>query len=89
MNLGFVSQKDARSKDDFELLGVHAIMTRELNTNLTLNYNMCWGTFMEVIKILDEQPNGDFILVRDPNRPVTRLFNVPNPDDFEDETPFL
>jgi len=54
INLGFASRKDNRSKDEYDLLGVHAIMTRELNTNLTLNYNICWGTFMEILKIIQE-----------------------------------
>ena len=89
INLGFASRKDNRSKDEYHLLGVHAIMTRELDTNLTLNYNICWGTFMEILKLINEQENGTFLLVRDPNRAVTRLFSVPNPDDVEDDTPFL
>jgi translation initiation factor 3 subunit D len=88
LSIGFASRKSQKLKEEVELLGVHTIRIQELNTNLTLNYNTCWGVFFEVVRQLEEEANGTFILVRDPNRPVVRLYRIPHPEAFDQEVTF-
>ncbi|KKK17543.1 hypothetical protein P175DRAFT_0502197 [Aspergillus ochraceoroseus IBT 24754] len=95
MKLGFVSRANPRSSSAHVVLGVVGYKPREFAAQMNLNLGNGWGivrTIVDRIRALDADEEADkiskYILVKDPNRPVLRLYSVPantfEEDDEED-----
>lgn len=91
MKLGFVSRTNPKSSQSHIILGVMGYKPREFATQMNLSFSNGWGivrTIVDLIRALgaDEEGSEDrkFVLVKDPNKPVVRLYEVPL-STFEDD----
>lgn len=95
MKLGFVSRANPRSNSAHVILGVVGYKPREFAAQMNLNLGNGWGivrTIVDRIRTLDaaeDEEGGDekvkkYILIKDPNKPVLRLYSVPA-NTFEEE----
>jgi translation initiation factor 3 subunit D len=97
MKLGFVSRVNPRSAAAHVILGVLGYKPREFATQMNLNIANGWGivrTIVDLIRRRTEQSEGDeeeggekvrkYILVKDPNKPVLRIYGIP-PSTFEED----
>ena len=50
-----------------------------------LNLNNGWGIVRTIVDMLRKLDEGKFVLVKDPNKPVLRLYSVPAGTFEEDE----
>ncbi|KAF2171464.1 hypothetical protein M409DRAFT_63725 [Zasmidium cellare ATCC 36951] len=85
MKLGFVSRANPKSTNEHVILGVLGYKPREFATQMNLNLNNGWAivrTFIDMV--MREEGDGKFVLVKDPNKPTIRLYQVPR-DTFEEE----
>lgn len=97
MKLGFVSRSNPRSAASHVVLGVVGYKPRDFAVQMNLNTSNGWGivrTVVDLIKSLgdNEDEEGDesekvkkYVLVKDPNKPVLRLYDVPLNTFEEDE----
>jgi translation initiation factor 3 subunit D len=82
----FVSRVNPKTANDHVILGVLGYKPREFAAQMNLNLNNGWAivrTFVDMVMASEEQ-DGKFVLVKDPNKPTIRLYNVPR-DTFEEE----
>lgn len=84
MKLGFVSRANPRSAAGHVVLGVVGYKPRDLAAQMNLNLSNGWGivrTIVDRIRALDADEDEDkvtkYVLIKDPNRPVLRLYSVP------------
>lgn len=91
MKLGFVSRANPRSATSHVILGVVGYKPREFAAQMNLNLGNGWGivrTIVDRIRALDAEEEEDkvkkYVLIKDPNRPVIRLYSVP-PNTFEED----
>ncbi|KAL5357362.1 eukaryotic translation initiation factor 3 subunit D [Aspergillus floccosus] len=91
MKLGFVSRANPRSASAHVVLGVVGYKPREFAAQMNLNLGNGWGivrTIVDRIRALDADEEEDkvkkYVLIKDPNRPVIRLYSVPATT-FEEE----
>ncbi|KAL2829583.1 eukaryotic translation initiation factor 3 subunit D [Aspergillus pseudoustus] len=84
MKLGFVSRANPRSAAGHVVLGVAGYKPKEFAAQMNLNLGNGWGivrTIVDRIRALDADEEEDkvtkYILVKDPNRSVLRLYTVP------------
>ncbi|KAE8351388.1 eukaryotic translation initiation factor 3 subunit D [Aspergillus coremiiformis] len=84
MKLGFISRANTRSAAGHVVLGVVGYKPRDLATQMNLNLSNGWGivrTIVDRIRALDadedEEKMKKYVLIKDPNRPVIRLYSVP------------
>jgi len=84
MKLGFVSRANPKSNDRHVILGVVGYKPREFATQMNLNLNNGWGIVRTICDMCLKMPEGKYVLVKDPNKPVLRLYDVPM-STFEDE----
>ncbi|EED13325.1 eukaryotic translation initiation factor 3 subunit EifCd, putative [Talaromyces stipitatus ATCC 10500] len=94
MKLGFVSRSNPRSASSHVILGVVGYKPRDFATQMNLNLGNGWGivrTIVDLINSLDDDEDEEseeklkkYVLVKDPNKPVVRLYNVPY-NTFEEE----
>lgn len=99
MKLGFVSRANPRSASAHHILGVVGYKPRELATQMNLHVTNGWGivrTIVDLIRSLDKQQEDGgadggeerikkYVLVKDPNKAVIRLYSVPANTFEEDE----
>lgn len=71
---------------------------QEFATQINLNMDNAWGVLRCLVDIVLKQPDGKYLIMKDPNKPMIRLYDIPDNafdsegnDDEEtsDDRPFL
>lgn len=82
MKLGFVSRVNPKNAQNHVILGVMGYKPKEFAAQMNLNLSNGWGivrTIVDLVKGMspEEDLEKKYILVKDPNKPVVRLYDVP------------
>ncbi|QUC17021.1 uncharacterized protein UV8b_01262 [Ustilaginoidea virens] len=90
MKLGFVSRVNPRSNDKHVILGVVGWKPRDFANQMNLSLSNGWGIVRTIADMCLKREEGKFVLVKDPNKSILRLYEVPagsfdDDDDNEDE----
>ncbi|CAH0521313.1 unnamed protein product [Peronospora belbahrii] len=94
MKLGYVSRSNFKDPYSHVVLGMQSYKPNTFATQIALNQNNMWGIIKMLSELLLEQPEGKYVIMKDPNKPIIRLFSVPlntfeeegeNDDDDDDE----
>ena len=80
----FVSRANPRSANDHVILGVLGYKPRDFASQMNLNLANGWGIVRTIVDMVRQMDDGKFVIVKDPNKSVIRLYAVP-PDTFEEE----
>ncbi|EPS98751.1 translation initiation factor eIF-3 subunit D [Fomitopsis schrenkii] len=77
MKIGFISRANPRDNARHVILG--SISTRPTDFASQLNVSLAngWGIVRTVTDMCMKQPDGKYVLIKDPNKPVLRLYAVP------------
>ncbi|KAL5612277.1 hypothetical protein BROUX41_000183 [Berkeleyomyces rouxiae] len=84
MKLGFVSRANPRVNDKHVILGVVGWKPRDFARQMNLSLSNGWGIVRTIADMCLQREEGKFVLAKDPNKPVLRLYEVPM-GTFEDE----
>ncbi|KAK4049744.1 hypothetical protein OIO90_005325 [Microbotryomycetes sp. JL221] len=91
MKMGYVSRATARDSSRHTILGTQWYKPREFAAQINVNLSNGWGIVRTISDLVLAQPEGKYILVKDPNKPVMRLYRIPanafeaDDDDLLDE----
>lgn len=82
MKLGFVSRANPKSAANHVILGVVGYKPREFASQMNLGFSNGWGivrTIVDLVRGMGDDGQGDkkYVLVKDPNKPLIRLYEVP------------
>ena len=80
----FVSRANPRSPSDHVVLGVLGYKPRDFAAQMNLNLANGWGVVRTIVDMVLKMTDGKYVLVKDPNKSVLRLYQVPD-DTFDDE----
>ncbi|RLN90192.1 hypothetical protein BBJ28_00001877 [Nothophytophthora sp. Chile5] len=83
MKLGYVSRSSFKDPYSHVVLGTQSYNPSTFATQIALNQNNTWGIVKMLAELLLEQPEGKYVIMKDPNKPILRLFAVPL-DTFEE-----
>ncbi|KAF9735776.1 hypothetical protein PMIN06_002142 [Paraphaeosphaeria minitans] len=84
MKLGFVSRANPKNNNDHVVLGVLTNKPRDFANQMALNLNNGWGIVRTIADMLLKMDDGKYVLVKDPNKSMLRLYSVPE-NTFEEE----
>lgn len=84
MKLGFISRANPKSTNEHVILGVLGYKPREFAGQMNLNLNNGWAIVRTFVDMVMKEEDGKYVLVKDPNKPTIRLYQVPR-DTFEEE----
>lgn len=73
----FVSRANAKSNDRHVILGVVGYKPREFAAQMNLNLSNGWGIVRTIVDMCLKMHEGKYVLVKDPNKPLLRLYEVP------------
>lgn len=83
MKLGFVSRANPKSNSNHVVLGVVGYKPREFASQMNLGLSNGWGivrTIVDLVRGMSGEDAADtkkYVLVKDPNKPLIRLYEVP------------
>ncbi|ETN44355.1 eukaryotic translation initiation factor 3 subunit D [Cyphellophora europaea CBS 101466] len=85
MKLGFVSRANPKSAQNHVILGVVGYKPREFASQMNLGLSNGWGIVRTIVDLVmkisddgtDEGQDRKYVLVKDPNKSVIRLYEVP------------
>lgn len=84
MKLGYVSRVNYKDPYSHVVLGMQSYNPATFCTQLALSQNNMWGIIKMLAELLLEQPEGKYVIMKDPNKPVVRLYSVPQ-NTFEED----
>lgn len=79
----FVSRANPKVNDKHVVLGVFGYDPRKFAEQMNLNLNNGWGIVRTIVDMCLRKPEGKYVLVKDPNKTLLRLYEVPM-NTFED-----
>ncbi|XP_033216534.1 eukaryotic translation initiation factor 3 subunit D-like [Belonocnema kinseyi] len=93
IKFGYVSRAMVRDSSKHVILGTQQYKPNEFATQINLNMDNAWGILRCIIDICMKQKDGKYLIMKDPNKPMIRLYNIPDntfesdgdEDDDEDE----
>ena len=79
----FVSRASPKSNDRHVVLGVMGYDPRKFAEQMGLNLANGWGIVRTIVDMCRSMEEGKYVLVKDPNKTLLRLYKVPM-STFED-----
>lgn len=80
----FVSRANPKTNDRHVILGVVGWKPRDFAQQMNLSLSNGWGIVRTIADMCLQREEGKYVLVKDPNKPMLRLYQVPA-DSFEDD----
>lgn len=77
MKLGFVSRVNRTNAYEHAILATQFFKPKDLATQIAMNLTNMWGIVKMICDLMMNQEDGKYVLMKDPNKPVLRLYRVP------------
>ncbi|KAF9579626.1 hypothetical protein BGW38_004044, partial [Lunasporangiospora selenospora] len=77
LKLGFISRSNPKDAARHAILGTQICRPKEFASQMNLQITNGWGIVKTVVDLALKLPEGKYVLVKDPNKPVIRLYSVP------------
>jgi translation initiation factor 3 subunit D len=89
MKIGYVSRKARNNRYAHEILGTQFYKPKEFASQINLSQGNMWGIMKMLIQLFRAKPEGKYVILRDPMKPIMRIYAVPmhtfEDDDEDDE----
>ncbi|KAI0322503.1 eukaryotic translation initiation factor 3 subunit 7 [Amylostereum chailletii] len=89
MKIGYVSRANPRDNTRHVILSAASMRPVDFAAQLNVSLANGWGIVRSVTDLCMKMPEGKYVLIKDPNKPVIRLYAVPfsafTGEDEEDE----
>jgi translation initiation factor 3 subunit D len=73
----FVSRANPKNNNDHVILGVLTNKPRDFAAQMALNLNNGWAIVRTIVDMVLRMDEGKYVLVKDPNKALLRLYSVP------------
>merc|ERR1711907_464348 len=83
IKLGFVSRVHPRDQYNHTILNMQSFKTTEMIQQTNLNMENGWGIVKAFVDLIIRQEDGKFVILKDPNKSLLRIYTVP-PNCFEE-----
>lgn len=77
IKLGYVSRVHQRDTRHHVILGTQVCKPKDFAMQINLHMENCWGIVRAVIDLCLKLDEGKYLIVKEPNKPVMRLYSVP------------
>lgn len=84
IKFGYVSRVHVKDTSKHVILGTQQFRPKEFADQINLSMDNAWGVLRYVVDTCLKLDNGKYLFLKDPNKPVVRLYDIPN-DSFESD----
>ncbi|CAO3590710.1 unnamed protein product [Absidia cylindrospora] len=85
LKLGYVARATPKDNSRHVVLGTQAYKPRDFAAQMNLSLNNGWGIVKAVVDMCLQLSDGRYVMMKDPNRPILRIYAVPGEDDLDNE----
>jgi len=78
MRMGFVSRVHPKDCYTHSILQVQNNSTSGFSRQINLDMDNCWGIVKGFCDLVGRQEPGKYVMVKDPNKPLVRIYSVPD-----------
>ncbi|CAG2198401.1 EIF3D [Mytilus edulis] len=84
IKFGYVSRLSVRDTSKHIILGTQQFKPTEFANQINLNMDNAWGILRCIIDTCMKLKQGKYLIMKDPNKPVIRIYDIPD-DTFESD----
>lgn len=84
IKFGYVSRCHVRDSSRHVILDIQQYKPHEFAAQINLSMDNAWGILRCIIDICMKQKDGKYLIMKDPNKPMIRLYDIPD-NTFESE----
>ncbi|NXD32341.1 EIF3D factor, partial [Spelaeornis formosus] len=77
MKMGYITRANPRDAQRHVIVGVQSYKPLDFARQMNVSLTNGWGIVRTIADLVFKQPEGKYILVKDPNSPLVRLYRVP------------
>jgi translation initiation factor 3 subunit D len=77
MKIGYVSRVAANNPHSHVVLATQTFKPEQFAQQINMDKQNMWGIIKMLVELMQRQPDGKYVLLRDPNKAVVRLYSVP------------
>jgi len=78
IKFGYVSRVSMKDSTRHVILGMQQFKPVEFAQQINLNMDNCWGILRCIIDTCMKLKEGKYLILKDPNKPVIRIYDIPN-----------
>ncbi|KAF6039211.1 eIF3-S7 [Bugula neritina] len=78
LKFGFVSRQSPKDSRNHTVLGVMQFKPAEFAQQMNLNMENAWGILRCILDFIKKLDDGKYLIMKDPNKPMVRIYNVPD-----------
>merc|ERR1712165_207168 len=78
IKFGFITRFKALDNKRHVIVGYQQFKPTEFAAQINLNLDNAWGIIRCIIDLIMTQKDGKYLIVKDPNKPVLRLYDIPD-----------
>ncbi|EAT38179.1 AAEL009902-PA [Aedes aegypti] len=78
IKFGYVSRAHVRDSSRHVILGTQQFKPQEFANQINLSMDNAWGILRCIIDICMKQKDGKYLIMKDPNKPMIRLYDIPD-----------
>ncbi|EDS41530.1 eukaryotic translation initiation factor 3 subunit 7 [Culex quinquefasciatus] len=78
IKFGYVSRAHVRDSSRHVILGTQQFKPHEFANQINLSMDNAWGILRCIIDICMKQKDGKYLIMKDPNKPMIRLYDIPD-----------
>ncbi|PVV05254.1 hypothetical protein BB560_000221 [Smittium megazygosporum] len=78
IKLAFVTRSTPRNNEEFNVIGILTFKPEDLLSKMGYEPTLAWGIVKVLVDMSLKLDEGRYLIVRDPSKPVLKLYNTPN-----------
>jgi len=78
LKFGYVTRYNVKDSSRHIILGTQQFKPTEFGHQINLSMDNAWGIVRCVLDIVMQQKDGKYLIVKDPNKPLLRLYDIPD-----------
>ncbi|KAJ1504345.1 Eukaryotic translation initiation factor 3 subunit D [Coelomomyces lativittatus] len=84
IRIGFVSRVSSKDPDRHTILGSSIYRISMLASQMNIAIPNAWGVLSQILELVVRQPEGQYVLFKDPSQAAVRLYALPSTRGIED-----
>ncbi|QDZ22510.1 subunit D of translation initiation factor 3 [Chloropicon primus] len=77
LKLGYVARTHHKDNKRHAIIGTQSFKPKDFANQINLKEDSCWGIIHAFLDLLDKMEDGTFLIFKDPNRPIVRIYETP------------
>jgi translation initiation factor 3 subunit D len=77
VKIGFVTRKSVKDPLVHEIVATQSYQPERLAEQINLQQSNCWAIVKHLIDMIYNEPPGKYVIMRDPNKPMVLVYEVP------------